>query len=1248
MAVSPSYELSPSDTMNEWEFTALVASWINAILTANPELPFSEVRCEQRSSGSQQRNDLTLLDHGKKPVLTGEVKLPYQKDGSTPYNKGVVIDARGKARRAGTPLFFTWNVNQCVLWRTDRAGAPDEEYRFWKVTQVHRPGMMEHPSVQRDVQQWLLLFLREVARVLHGTGEVGRKAPDQRFIDRLESALERPVALSLEQLWERYTDQRDKLMLDRWMRDEQGWVLVDDTEGIRDLLERAAKFACYALVNKLVFYEALLKRYANRMHALTVPQHTETGEGLRLHLEGLFAEAKQVTNDYESVFGETHASIGNRIPFLSDAAVHPWRELIEQIHEFDFSKLDYEVIGSIFERLISPEERHKYGQYYTSVEVVDLINSFCIRTGDEKVLDPACGGGTFLVRAYARKRELNPGRTHGERLTDLHGVDLSHFATHLTTINLATRDLVDDENYPRVVRSDFFDVEADKAFLTLPRSLTAGGLGRTQRRQISIPPLDAVIGNPPYVRQEHIPRSPRQSGRGKPRMPARGTKEYYHWLVHREAALKLSGRSDLHCYFWPHATRFLKDDGWLAFVTSSQWLDVEYGFRLQGWILNNFRIVAVLESVDEPWFVGARVASTVTILRRERDAGRRAANVVRFVQLRKPMREILSHDGSTWDAVRVADDFRNEILTLTENTLNDRYRARLVPQHALWSEGVRLGTIMSRIRQSDAGEDEESEPDAEESIITPGTYFGGKWGVFLRAPDLWFALLDQHGSRFVPLGQLAEVRFGVKTGKDAFFFPRDVSAEILGKSESLDGFESTYGVPRDRVESGEIKLVRCGEGYEEIRPIEARYLEPEVHSLMEVGGYSVSAEDCSRMILLVGDRRANLKGTLVLDYILWGEKQGWHEGSTCRSRATESREWYDLTGHRRGEMFWPMAQQYKHAVPTNDEALICNHNLFDVSPREHIHPNVLAGVLNSSLVVLSKYQYGRPVGVEGNLKTEVVDTNMMLVPDPRAATPAARARVARAFEAMKGRKAMQFLSERRMREMAFESRGRASDLARLSDQSELDQADRHELDDAVLELLGVRAKAERREWLTNLYAYLELMFEQTRAKEEKAIGNKNRTRRRGAVRPGDVAALVWEQLETNHAALLRRYDPDVIDRKQPYDTYDVPLEGEPQEHSTLFYPHCVLFTRGGRTVGSVEVRSKAQSSLLASLARSGIRGLVRVPYEPEESQRVHRRYEDLLVAREERIRTLVAERATDPDLQEKVVDLISAKLLSPR
>ena len=74
----------------------------------------------------------------------------------------------------------------------------------------------------------------------------------------LNSVLSRPIRLTFEELEQRYATARGKADLDAWMRDEQGWTLAADAEGIRDNLERAAKFSCYALVNRLVFYEALI------------------------------------------------------------------------------------------------------------------------------------------------------------------------------------------------------------------------------------------------------------------------------------------------------------------------------------------------------------------------------------------------------------------------------------------------------------------------------------------------------------------------------------------------------------------------------------------------------------------------------------------------------------------------------------------------------------------------------------------------------------------------------------------------------------------------------------------------------------------------------------------------------------------------------------------------------------------------------------------------------------------------------
>jgi hypothetical protein len=89
--------------------------------------------------------------------------------------------------------------------------------------------------------------------------------------------------------------------------------------------------------------------------------------------------------------------------------------------------------------------------------------------------------------------------------------------------------------------------------------------------------------------------------------------------------MALRGRADLHCYFWPYACQFLKEGGYFGFLTSGQWLDVDYGFALQRWILSNFRIIAILESATERWFPDARVKTCITILQRCSDPEKRRA-----------------------------------------------------------------------------------------------------------------------------------------------------------------------------------------------------------------------------------------------------------------------------------------------------------------------------------------------------------------------------------------------------------------------------------------------------------------------------------------------------------------------------------------------------------------------------------------------------------------------------------------------
>ena len=79
------------------------------------------------------------------------------------------------------------------------------------------------------------------------------------------------------------------------------------------------------------------------------------------------------------------------------------------------------------------------------------------------------GTGSFLVRPYALKKELSGRKlAHENLLQQIKGIDISAYAAHLATINLATRDLIDERNYPLVARSDFFQSEIGRNHLLHP------------------------------------------------------------------------------------------------------------------------------------------------------------------------------------------------------------------------------------------------------------------------------------------------------------------------------------------------------------------------------------------------------------------------------------------------------------------------------------------------------------------------------------------------------------------------------------------------------------------------------------------------------------------------------------------------------------------------------------------------------------------------------------------------------------
>ncbi len=1230
-------------TINEVDFCSQIASEANVLIRQNPAAyPFREARVEGygEGSGRRKRKDLRFYGANGKLLLCGEVKLPGTPAGRSPFDDKLCQDAEAKASNARVQYFFTWNVNEFVIFDRRLWDRPllERRVRVWHLgrTLANSAAVAREDNLNFIKTHFLPDLLRDLGDVLSG-----RRAewlpPDDLFIRSLESHLAWPVQLcGAYILQEADRSKAFRLRVERWMRDQDrsfGWT---PHEECAKALDNMAKTLAYVWANRLLFYKALRARFPELPRLQLRPSVRNPDDAVTA-LNHFFQEAVVRSGDYEPLLMPEATDWDTALVFQPDHALDAWRGLLRGIESVDFREVPSDVVGRIFQKLIGPDERHRYGQHFTGDDPVDLINAFCIHAPSDAVLDPACGSGSFLVRAYYRKRHLGPHRPHLELVGELFGCDIALYPAHLATLNLAAREINDEANYPRIARRNFFDFDADEAFCQIPDN--AGNY-----LPVMLPALDAVVGNPPYVRQESVDKKDKA--------------RFGEICSDAWPRLRLSGRSDLHCYFWPAAARLLKEGGYFGFLTSSSWMDVEYGFALQGWMLRHFRVLAVMESAAEPWFEDARVKTCVAILQRCDDEAARMANRVRFVRFARKLADIIGVSPTPEDegARQLAmDALRDRILNADSDCQDQDLRVIVKAQSDLWADGVRAGVVLGDADlnpspdESEGGEiDEEMDsPEAAMNHINGAvakTYHAGKWGRYVRAQDIYFEIMRRFGKRFVALGEIADIRFGVKTGCDAFFMPRDVTAERLARYESDREFRrNSGGAPRTDAASGKLRIVEAGDG--SVHPIETEYLAPELHSPMEVNRPVIRAANLGRVVLLVDKPMHKLKAQSpwVWRYLRYGMTAAFAstkskavpvpKRSTCAARDP----WYDLTGLvRPGIAFWPMAQQYRHIIPGNPERLICNHNLFDLAPAElsAVEAESLVAILNSTLVGLFKTFYGRFAGTEGNLKTEVVDVKLLEVPDPRAVPADVAERLADALERM-GRREVGRLVEEQLMDCHSPERARRLAVGPLLLSQELLQPDRRDLDDAVFQLLGVSDPNERDELIGRLYEATARHFRDIRVVEIEKMEQRAKTNnKRFSVH--DLAADIWDAAELEDATPLAEW----VEQQPESDSLAILLDDRPAVLSTdeMFSPNTVYFGRHRK--GHIDCQSRGQAELVVRLANLGVQGQVRLPTDFGPCLRVLERVDRRVERARARFKELAESRTSDERVQNQLVEAL--------
>jgi hypothetical protein len=443
--------------------------------------------------------------------------------------------------------------------------------------------------------------------------------------------------------------------------------------------------------------------------------------------------------------------------------------------------------------------------------------------------------------------------------------------------------------------------------------------------------FDIVLGNPPYVRQEMIAPPLLREEDFSPEQWRKKKAEHKAKLQHSACELwprffknrKPDGKSDLYVYFYLHGLSLLNEKGSFCFITSNSWLDVGYGADLQEFLLKHSHVKLILDNEFKRSFAQADVNTVIVLLappddRREDGLSKTA----RFVMFKKPFEEVAR--AEVFKAIEaVADRQSTEVYRVT---------ARL--QRELLEEGL----------ESETDEAEESTARKRKSggpLIKTARYIGNKWGgKYLRAPDIFFTILEKGKGKLVRLGDIAEVNEGRPTGANDFFYvPKNVAREF--------GIESQF----------------LHEG------------------LMKTRGFNffiIRAEHCDRYFLSVDLPRSQLSGTAVLRYIQYGEEQGLHKRNTFSSKP----EWYRFKVRRPAELVAPCGLGATFFCAINEARAVSSNSYteFRLKSSEALLP--VWAVLNSAVFWLQLELVGRSSLGGGMLKVDPIEYRHLAVLNP--------------------------------------------------------------------------------------------------------------------------------------------------------------------------------------------------------------------------------------------------------------------------
>jgi len=140
-------------------------------------------------------------------------------------------------------------------------------------------------------------------------------------------------------------------------------------------------------------------------------------------------------------------------PSLEKEALELLRGLAQHLAVYDLTKVDEDLLKELYENLVDRETKHDLGEVYTPDWLVELtLREADFGTG-KRLLDPACGSGTFLFTAVRLLREqgLKGVTLVDEALQNIVGVDVHPLAVTISKVNYVLALIPDLAVYTKAV-----------------------------------------------------------------------------------------------------------------------------------------------------------------------------------------------------------------------------------------------------------------------------------------------------------------------------------------------------------------------------------------------------------------------------------------------------------------------------------------------------------------------------------------------------------------------------------------------------------------------------------------------------------------------------------------------------------------------------------------------------------------------------------------------------------------------------